>query len=49
MREVKLVDILLVNHVVVDCMAHKDPGGFAGLRRPDSATRYWLEALNIDI
>ena len=38
-----------VQHVVVDCMIHKAPDGFAGLRRPDAATRSWLEDLNIDI
>ena len=38
-----------VQHVVVDCMIHKAPDGFAGLRRQDAATRYWLEDLNIDI
>ena len=38
-----------VQHVVVDCMIYKAPDGFAGLRGPDAATRYWLENLNIDI
>ena len=38
-----------VQHVVVDCMIHKAPDGFAGLRRPDATTRYWLEDLNINI
>ena len=38
-----------VQHVVVDCMIHKAPGGFAGLRRPDAATRSWLKDLNIEI
>ena len=38
-----------VQHVVVDCMVHKAPDGFAGLRRPDAATRSWLEDLNIEI
>ena len=37
-----------VQHVVVDCMVHKASAGFAGLRCPDAATRYWLEDLNID-
>ena len=32
-----------VQHVVVDCMICKAPGGFAGLRRQDAVTRYWLE------
>ena len=36
-------------HVVVDCMIHKAPDGVAGLRRPDAATRSWLEDLNIEI
>ena len=35
-----------VHHVVVDCMIHKAHDGFAGLRCPDTATRYWL---NIEI
>ena len=38
-----------VQHVVVDCMIHKAPDGFAGLRRPDAATRSWLKDLNIEI
>ena len=38
-----------VQHVVVDCMIHKAPDGFAGLRRPDAATRSWLKYLNIEI
>ena len=38
-----------VPHVVVDCMIHKAPDGFAGLRCPDAATRYWLQDLNIEI
>ena len=38
-----------VQHVVVDCMIHKAPDGFAGLRCPDAATRSWLEDLNIEI
>ena len=38
-----------VQHVVVDCMIHKAPGGFAGLRHPDAATRSWLKDLNIEI
>ena len=38
-----------VQHVVVDCMLHKAYAGFAGLRRPDAATRYWLEDVNIEI
>ncbi len=38
-----------VQHVVVDCMIHKAPDGFAGLRCPDAATRYWLQDLNIEI
>ena len=38
-----------VQHVVVDCMIYKAPGGFTGLRCPDAATTYWLEDLNIDI
>ena len=38
-----------VQHVVVDCMIHKAPGGFAGLRRQDATTRSWLEDLNINI
>ena len=38
-----------VQHVVVDCMIHKAPDGFAGLRCPDAATRFWLEDLNIEI
>ena len=29
-----------LQHVVVDCVIHKDPGGFAGLRCPDAATRF---------
>ena len=37
-----------VQHVVVDCMIHKAPG-FAGLRRPDAATRSWLKDLNFEI
>ena len=28
---------------------HNAPGGFAGLRRLDAATRTWLKELNIDI
>ena len=36
-------------HVVVGCKIYKAPGGFAGLRRPDVATRSWLEDLNIEI
>ena len=40
---------LSVQHVAVDCMIHKAPDGFAGLRRPDAATRSWLEDLNIEI
>ena len=38
-----------VQHVVVDCMIHKAPDGFTGLRDPDAATRSSLEDLNIDI
>ena len=38
-----------VQHVVVDCMIHTAPDGFAGLRRPDATTRSWLEDLNINI
>ena len=38
-----------VQHVVVDCVIHKAPEGFAGLRRQDAATRTWLKELNIDI
>ena len=38
-----------VQHVVVDCMIHKAPDGFVGLRCPDAATKYWLEDLNIEI
>ena len=38
-----------VQHVVVDCMIHKAPDGFAGLRHPDAATRFWLEDLNIEM
>ena len=38
-----------VQHVVVDCMIYKAPDGFAGLSRPDAATRYWLKYLNIEI
>ena len=38
-----------VPHVVVDCKIYKAPGGFAGLRCPDPATRSWLEDLNIEI
>ena len=38
-----------VQHVVVDCMIHKAPDGFAGLRRPDAATMSWLKDLNIEI
>ena len=38
-----------VQHVVVDCMIHKAPDGFAGLRCPDAATRSWLEDINIEI
>ena len=38
-----------VQHVVVDCMIYKAPDGFAGRRRPDAATRYLLEDLNIAI
>ena len=38
-----------VQHVVVDCMTYKAPGGFAGLRCPDAATMSWLEDLNIEI
>ena len=38
-----------VQHVVVDCMIHMAPDGFAGLRCPDAATRSWLEDLNIEI
>ena len=38
-----------VQHVVVDCMIHNAPDGFAGLRRPDAATRSWLKDLNIEI
>ena len=39
----------LQQHVVVDCMIHKAPDGFAGLRRPDAATMYWLKDLNIEM
>ena len=38
-----------VQHVVVDGMMHKAPDGFAGLRCPDAATRYWLEDLGLNI
>ena len=38
-----------VQHVVVDCVIHKAPDGFADFRRLDAATRSWLEDLNIDI
>ena len=38
-----------LHHVVVDCIIHNAPGGFAGLRHPPAATRYWLEDLNIEI
>ena len=38
-----------VQHVVIDCVTHNAPGGFAGLRRLDAATMTWLEELNIDI
>ena len=38
-----------VQHVVIDCMIHKAPDGFAGLRCPDAATRSWLGDLNIEI
>ena len=38
-----------VQHVVVDCMIHKAPDGFAVLGRPDAATRSWLQDLNIEI
>ena len=38
-----------VQHVVIDCMIHKAPDGFAGLRRPDAATRSWLKDLNFEI
>ena len=39
-----------VQHVVVDCQCviHKAPGGFAGLRRLDAATTIWNQ-LNNDI
>ena len=37
-----------VQHVVLDCVIHKDPDGFADLRRLDAATRTWL-ITNIDI
>ena len=38
-----------VQHVVVHCVKHKAPDGFAGLRRLDAATRTSLKELNIDI
>ena len=38
-----------VQHVVVDCVIHNAPGGFAGLRHLDAATRTWSKELNIDI
>ena len=38
-----------VQHVVVDCVIHKAPEDFSGLRRQDAATRTWLKELNIDI
>ena len=38
-----------VDHVVVDCVIHKAPGGFAGLSRLDVTTRTWSKELNIDI
>ena len=38
-----------VQHVVVDCMIHKAPDGFAGLRDPDAATMSWLEDLNFRV
>ena len=38
-----------VQHVVVDCVIHKAPDGFAGFRRLDAATRTWLKELNIAI
>ena len=34
---------------LLDCMIHKAPNDFAGLRRLDAATRTWLKELNIDI
>ena len=38
-----------VQHLVVDCIINKAPGGVSGFRRPDAATRPWLEDLNIEI
>ena len=38
-----------VQHVVVDCMVHEASVGFAALRCPDAATRYWLEDLKFEI
>ena len=38
-----------VQHVVVECVIHNAPDGFAGLRSLDAATRTWLEELNVDI
>ncbi len=36
-----------MQHVVVDCVIHKAPDGFAGLRRLDAATRTWLKELTL--
>ena len=36
-----------VQHVVVECVIHMAPEGFAGLHRLDVATRTWLKELNI--
>ena len=36
-----------VHHLVVDCVIHKAPDGFAGLRRLDAATRTWLKELTL--
>ena len=38
-----------VQHVVIECMIHKAPDDFAGLRCPDAATRSWMEDLNIEM
>ena len=33
--------------MIVDCVIHKAPGGFAGLCRLDAATRTWLKELTL--
>ena len=38
-----------VQHVVVDCVIHNAPDGFAGLCRQDAATRTLLKDLKIYI